>query len=49
VHHPERTRQIGEEDEARLQAADQDRFAARVVLADLLTELLDPGCDLVGG
>jgi hypothetical protein len=49
VHDRERARQVGEEDEARLQTADQDRLAARVVLADLLAELLDARTDLVGG
>jgi hypothetical protein len=45
----QRPRQVGEEDEARLQAADQNRLAARVVLADLLPELGDAALDLVGG
>jgi hypothetical protein len=45
----QRPRQVGEEDEARLEAADQDRLAARVVLPDLLAELRDPGRDLLGG
>jgi hypothetical protein len=49
VHDLERARQVGEKDEARFQAADQDRLAAGVVLADLLAELLDARCDLVGG
>jgi hypothetical protein len=41
--------EVGEEDEARLQAPDQDRLAARVVLVDLLAELGNAGGDLVGG
>jgi hypothetical protein len=45
----ERAREVGEEDEARLQAADQDRLAARVVLADLVAELSDPRRDLACG
>jgi len=45
----QRPRQVGEEDEARLQAADQDRLAAGVVRADLLAELPDPAGDLRGG
>jgi hypothetical protein len=49
VHDLERAGEVGEEDEARLEAADQDRLAARIVLADLLAELLDAPADLVGG
>ncbi|HEX3453631.1 MAG TPA: hypothetical protein VHS03_03330 [Gaiellaceae bacterium] len=49
MHDLHRARQVGEEDEARLQATDQDRLAARVVPADLLPELFDARADLVGG
>jgi hypothetical protein len=49
MHDLEGAREVGEEDEARLEAADQDRLAAGVVLADLLAELLDSRGDLVGG
>jgi hypothetical protein len=42
------TRQVGEEDEARLEAADQDRLATCVVVADLDAELRDPCSDLGG-
>jgi hypothetical protein len=49
VHDGQGAREVGEEDEAGLQAADQDRLAAGVVVADLLAELCDPGRDLVGG
>jgi hypothetical protein len=45
----QRPREVGEEDEARLEAADEDRLAARVVGADLGAQLLDPRGDLGGG
>jgi hypothetical protein len=43
-----RPRQVGEEDEARLQRPDQQRLAAVVVGRDLAAELSDPRVDLVG-
>jgi hypothetical protein len=49
MHDAESAREVGEKDEARFQAADQDRLATRVIPADLLAELLDPRGDLVGG
>jgi hypothetical protein len=42
----ERARQIGHEDERRLQRADEQRLAAGVVGGDLLAELRDAGRDL---
>jgi hypothetical protein len=45
----QRTREIGEEDEARLQRRDEQRLAALVVGRDLGAELRDAGCDLVRG
>jgi hypothetical protein len=44
-----RPRQVGEEDEARLQQSDEEGLAARVVLGDPRTELGDTRGDLVGG
>jgi len=44
-----RPREVGEEDEARLQARNEERFSARVVLGDLRAELADAVADLVGG
>jgi hypothetical protein len=45
----DRAREVGQEDEARLQRADEDRFAALVVACDLGPELADPRAELVGG
>jgi hypothetical protein len=45
----DRTRQVGEEDEARLQGCDEERLPALVVGSDLGAELVDAGCDLSGG
>jgi hypothetical protein len=45
----DRTRQVGEEDEARLQGCDEERLPAFVVGGDLGAELVDAGCDLSGG
>jgi hypothetical protein len=42
-------REVAEEDEARLQQADEDRLAPGVVLGDLTAELFDASGDLVGG
>jgi hypothetical protein len=39
-------REVGEEDEARLQGADQDRLAPVVVARDLRAQLADAGGDL---
>jgi hypothetical protein len=41
-------REVGEEDEARLEAADEDRLAPGVVGADLSAQLRDPRGDLGG-
>ena len=40
-------REIGEEDEARLQGADEDRLQARVVARDLRTELAHTRTELL--
>ena len=40
-------REIGEEDEARLQGADEDRLQARVVARDLRTELAHARTELL--
>jgi hypothetical protein len=45
----ERPRQIGEEDDARLERGDEEWLMALVVCADLLAELGDPGLDVVRG
>jgi hypothetical protein len=42
-------REVGEEDEARLQRADEQRLTSRVVGRDLLAELRDPGRELLCG
>jgi hypothetical protein len=42
-------RQVGDEDERRLQRGDEDRLEAFVVCGDLRTELLDAGLELLGG
>jgi hypothetical protein len=49
VQDPDRARQVGEEDEARLQGRDQDRLATFVVGGDLGAQFGDAGGDLVGG
>jgi hypothetical protein len=49
VHDRGRPRQVGEEDEARLEESDEDRLAARVVLRDLAAELRYTRRDLLGG
>jgi hypothetical protein len=43
-----RPREVGEEDEARLQRADEDRLAPLVVARDLRAELGDASRKLVG-
>jgi hypothetical protein len=43
-----RAGEVGDEDEARLQEADEQRLPALVVLRDLTTELADAGRDLLG-
>jgi hypothetical protein len=40
-------REVGNEDERRLQRGDEDRLEAVVVCGDLRSELLDPGLDLL--
>jgi hypothetical protein len=42
----QRPRQVGDEDDARLQQADEQRLAAGVVPGDLRAELPDPNRDL---
>jgi hypothetical protein len=49
VQHRQRTREIGEEDQARLEQADEQRLASVVVAGDLRAELADPRRQLVGG
>jgi hypothetical protein len=48
VQERQRTRQVGQEDERRLQGADEQRLLAGVVGGDLLAELRDAGRDLLG-
>ena len=45
----ERARQVGEEDDARLQRRDEQRVTLAVVVRDLASELADPELDLRGG
>jgi hypothetical protein len=45
----DRARQVGQEDEARLQGRDQERLPALVVGGDLGAQLGDTGGDLIGG
>jgi hypothetical protein len=42
-----RAREVGEEDEARLQRADENRLASFVVARDLGAELTDPRGELI--
>jgi hypothetical protein len=49
VEEGERPREVGQEDERRLQRADEQRLAAGVVGGDLLAELGDAGRDLARG
>jgi hypothetical protein len=49
VRHWQRARQVGQEDDARLQGGDQQRVPARVPMRELGAELLDPARDLVAG
>jgi hypothetical protein len=44
-----RARQVGEEDDARLQRRDEQRLASGVVPRDRSAELADPNGDLLGG
>jgi hypothetical protein len=44
-----RAREVGEEDEARLQQRDEQQVALRVVSRDLRSELLDATAKLLGG
>jgi hypothetical protein len=46
VQHRHRAREIGEEDEARLERADEERLPAFVVAGDLAAELADARRDL---
>jgi hypothetical protein len=46
---PELAREVGEEDEARLQERDQQQLAALVVAGDLGAELVDARVQLRGG
>ena len=48
VHDRDRPREVGEEDEAGLEQADQDGLSAGVVLGDLPAELGDASRDLLG-
>jgi hypothetical protein len=43
----DRTREVGQEDEARLQERDQQQLAIRVVTCDLGTQLVDAGLQLL--
>jgi hypothetical protein len=47
VHHRHRAGEIGEEDEARFERADEQRLAALVVAGDLRAELPDARGQLV--
>jgi hypothetical protein len=49
VHEGRRAGEIGQEDEAPLERADEERLAARVVLGDSTAELSDAHPDLLGG
>src|SRR4051812_24375550 len=49
VHDRQRAREIREEDEARLERADEDRLATVVIARDLRPELGDARLDLLGG
>jgi hypothetical protein len=49
VRHVQLAREIGEEDDARLQRRDQERLARPVVVRDLVCQLCDPVCDLLAG
>ena len=40
--------EVGEEDEARLQRGDEERLPPVVVACDVVSELGDAACDLVG-
>ena len=44
----DRAREVGREDDARLQRSDKERLATGVVARDLRPELADPGRDLLG-
>jgi hypothetical protein len=45
----DRARQVGDEEEARLQRADEERLAPPVVVRDLAAELVDASSDLARG
>jgi hypothetical protein len=44
----DRAREVGEEDEARLQQRDEEEVAVRVILRDLCAELTNACAELVG-
>jgi hypothetical protein len=45
----DRAREVGEEDEARLQQRDEQQLAIRVVSGDLRAQLVDAAPQLLGG
>jgi hypothetical protein len=49
VRDPERTGEVGDEDEARLERGDEQRLAAVVVLCELASELADARPQLLPG
>jgi hypothetical protein len=44
----DRAREVGEEDEARLQQRDEEEVAVRVILRDLCAELTNARAELIG-
>jgi hypothetical protein len=44
----DRAREVGQEDEARLQQRDEQQVAALVLAGDVRAELVDPGVQLLG-
>jgi hypothetical protein len=44
----DRAREVGQEDEARLQQRDEQQVATGVLAGDLRAELIDPSSQLVG-
>jgi hypothetical protein len=44
----DRAREVGQEDEARLQQRDEQQVAAVVLAGDVRAELVDPGVQLLG-
>jgi hypothetical protein len=47
VNDGQRAREVGDEDDRRLQRGDEDRLAAFVIAGDLRAELGNPGLDLL--